>query len=322
MTAAHARFTRRLGLGRLWLHAVYQPWCRLRDRFHRGTAAEQQRTREGLDAMIVAASTLPRLDFPGPPVELHLLTGAAFWHQTAFCLHSFSLATRRSVAPSLYDDGTLTREQASLLARQFPRATVQSTDEIRARLDSLLPRDQFPRLRERWDHYPNIRKLIAPHLGSPRWRLVLDSDLLFFREPTALLQWLDAPVRPLVAADVETSYGYSRSLLRAVAGEAPPERINVGICGLRGDQLDWTQIEAWCDALISAENASYYLEQALVALLAVRRPFDLLPAHDYVTSPDDAELRAPRAVMHHYVAGTKVSYVRDQWRRFVPHHTP
>src|ERR1019366_5577461 len=114
---------------------------------------------------------------------------------------------------------------------------------------------------------PNIRKLTDPHVGTTDWKLVLDFDLLFFRAPELLVRWLDEPAAPLHAVDCETSYGYTRQLMNELAGSPVADCVNVGLTGLAGGQLDWDRLEFWCRRLIERGQASYYLEQALVAML-------------------------------------------------------
>ena len=46
-----------------------------------------------------------------------------------------------------------------------------------------------------------------------------------------------------------------------------PQRVNVGICGLKSDDLDWEQLESWCKTLIEQQGTHYYQEQALIAML-------------------------------------------------------
>ena len=147
---------------------------------------------------------------------------------------------------------------------------------------------------------------------------MLDSDLLFFRRPEFLLDWLAAPDRPLHAVDCEESYGYSRALMEQLSGAPIPRLVNVGLCGLRSEAIDWDELEAWTAGLQARERTNYYLEQALVAMLAARQPCAVAPAKDYVTLPGRAEVLAPRAVMHHYVANAKRWYFRHGWRHFVP----
>jgi len=169
-------------------------------------------------------------------------------------------------------------------------------------------------LRERWAAYPNIRKLTDVHVGSRGWKLVLDSDMLFFRRPEFLLAWLAAPTRPLHLVDVQESYGYSRALMRSLAGRPIPPLVNVGITGLASGSLDWERLERWCRELIAAEGTSYYLEQALIAMLVAGQLCAVAPAADYIVLPTETECRNPRAVLHHYVADSKRWYFRETWK--------
>jgi len=250
----------------------------------------------------------------GSPCELHLLSGRRFWYQTAFCLWTFARHAGLPIAPVIYDDGTLSEEFREPLARLFPGLRFHSQSEALARLDAHLPISRFPALRERWRNYPNLRKLTDPHVGCAGWKLVLDSDLLFFRRPALLVEWLDAPSQPLHAVDCVTSYGYSRSLLNELAGAPVADLINVGLIGLNSDELDWEKLEYWCRELIAREGTSYLLEQALVAMLVAGRSSAIAPAADYITLPRPPEAEACTAVMHHYVAHSKRWYFQTNWR--------
>ncbi len=232
-----------------------------------------------------------------------------------FCLWSFARHSARPLAPVIYDDGSLRADHQEPLARLFPSARFVARSKAVARLDQHLPAARFPFLRERWLNYPNIRKLIDPHLGSRGWKLVIDSDLLFFRRPQFLLDWLDRPDRPLHAVDCTTSYGYSRPLMSELAGAPVAELVNVGLTGLDSAALDWEHLEHWCAALITREKTSYYLEQALIAILVAGRECAIVPATDYITMPRPPEALECRAVMHHYVAGSKRWYFQHNWRK-------
>ncbi len=304
-------------LGKILLYGYHQPLDRLRDSMRNGGPIAEWITARNRREMTVAAARLPALPrWPDrPPVTLLLLTGRNFWDQTMFCLHSFARAAEVTVQAELYDDGTLESRHIELLQRLGPDVRIHRHADLRAQLDRHLPADRFPTLRERWEHYPNIRRLIDVHLGGGGWKLVLDSDLLFFRRPELLLRWLAAPDRPLFSVDCQESYGYSRPLMERLAGAPIPPLVNVGLCGLRSDALDWGEIEAWTAELIARERTSYYLEQALVAMLAARWPHVLAPAEEYVTKPSRVEAFAPRAVMHHYVDTSRRWLYRYGWRR-------
>lgn len=309
---------RALGLGRLALALWHQPVGRVRDSVLAGGPWQERRTSLGRAEMERAARELPTVASGyGAPLSLHVLTGRRFWFQTAFCLHTLATHSGRPLRATLYDDGTLTAEHAALLQRILPSTQIVSAGEIVARLDALLPPQRFPVLRQLWSSYPNIRKLIDPHLGAHGWKLVLDSDLLFFRAPTYLMRWIDHPAQPLHAVDVMSSYGYSDGLLRSVAGQRVTDRLNVGLCGLNSDELDWPRIEALCRSLIEAERHHYYLEQAVVAILLAGRDCAIAPEEDYITLPRPPEALACHAVMHHYVAHSKRWYFQHNWRRAI-----
>ncbi len=308
-------FVRQLGLGRAAYLLWHVPCGKIADSWRAGGPLQQWQTARGRAAMEAAAYQLPALpSFAGSPVELHLLTGRRFWYQTAFCLWTFAHRSGRPLAPVIYDDGSLAAPWRGELQRLFPAARFIDRAAAVSRLDAHLPVDRFPHLRERWLNYPNIRKLIDPHLGSNGWKLVIDSDLLFFRRPDFLLSWSDAPDRPLHAVDCETSYGYSRNLMEKLAGCPIADLVNVGLTGLKSDELDWDRLEAWTASLHAAERTSYYLEQALIAMLVAGRSCRVAPAADYVTLPRPPETERPTGVMHHYVAGSKRHYFRTCWR--------
>lgn len=306
----------RLGLGRLSYRLWHQPISRIRQSVAEGGPLQQWITAKGRRAMIHAASALPRqAETTAPPgPEVHFLTGRKFWDQTAFCLHSLQRHAGRVFPVVLHDDGTLDPPTTSLLRSLFPGAEIRSRAENDARLAALLPPDRFPFLHERRRRYPNILKLTDAHAGARGWRLVLDSDMLFFRRPDFLLDWLSYPHLPLHMVDVGDAYGYPERLMTELAGAPIPHSVNVGLTGLQSDTLDWEKLEYWCRRLITTHGTHYYLEQGLIAMLVAGKARAIAPAADYLLAPDDHECRVPRAVLHHYVGLSKRGYFRHAWR--------
>jgi hypothetical protein len=304
------------GLGRALYYAWHLPRGKVSECIRQGGPIEQWRTERGRAAMESAAYSLPVLSNlnGGPPLQIHILTGRRFWYQTAFCLWSFARHSSRHLMPIIYDDGSLEEQYSAPLSRLFPNARFVSQREIIEALDHSLPVSRYPVLRERHLRYPNIRKLIDVHAGQSGWKLVIDSDLLFFRRPSLLVEWLESPAQPLHAVDCETSYGYSRKMLDSLAGKPVAELVNVGLTGLNGSELDWDKLEFWCRELIKREGTHYYLEQALVAMLLAGQDCTIAPATDYVTLPRPPEALECRAAMHHYVSDSKRWYFRHCWR--------
>lgn len=247
-----------------------------------------------------------------------MLVGTRFWFMAAYALVSLQRQIDRALHVHLYDDGTLKPEQRKKLKTLAASATVHDRREIDARIATHLPEDRFPFIRERLRNYPNLKKLTDPHVGSVGPKLVMDADILFFREPSEMLRWCDGPSDILCATDVTESYGYSRPLMEELAGGTIPEKINVGITGLQSESLDWIEVERWCRELITREKTNYYLEQAIIAMLCVRRPFTQLGLARYITGPSDEQVLAGEGVMQHYVDLSKKEYFRSAWRGFTP----
>jgi hypothetical protein len=312
-------WARKLGLGVALYRLFYTP-KRFLERCVKQGVIELVQLHWAQHQMEQAASHLPPVvcDPAQPALEIYFLTGQQFWYQTCFCMHSLIQQTSLNLRPVLYDDGTLRSHHIQHIHHIFPNAIIFTVDEIQARLDKYLPVSQFPTLRSRRIYYPNLRKLTDIHAGSHGWKLVLDSDMLFFRPPTLLLEWLQSPHQPCHMVDVDTAYGYSPALMRQLAGVPIGDRINAGICGLNSDELDWDELEFWCETLIEKEGTHYYQEQALIAMLMTRQPCTVVPAHTYIVKPNQSEVLHPTAVLHHYVSDSKPWYFRHGWRHITP----
>ncbi len=256
-----------------------------------------------------------------PPQEdqpcLAFLTGRGYWEQSAFCLRSLQAQVPDRLWPVLFvDDGTLSPAHIRLLKSAFPGASFVSEPELQTELDRFLPAARFPTLREHRRWFPLLRKLTDVHAARPGPNLVLDADMLFHRSPDAIVAWMDDPALPLVMTDCKESYGYSRTILTSYASGAIPPGVNTGICGFNTSNIDWDDLERWTQSLLTLHGSSYFLEQALVALLLSARSHRQLPAADYRVAPEPGEILKPTAILHHYVSHTKRGYIRQAWHRY------
>lgn len=251
------------------------------------------------------------------PLKVYFLSGSRFWHQTCLCFYSLQQQTDLNLQLVVCDDGTLTPQYQNQIQRIFPTSEFLLAEAINEQLDRVLPVSQFPTLRARRLVYPNLRKLTDIHIFGQGWKLVLDSDMIFFRPPTQLLNWFQQPQRPCHMVDVETAYGYSPELMTSLAQASIPERVNVGVCGLNSSQLDWQALEDWCRILIEKEGTHYYQEQALIAMLMAQQDCEVVSAEDYIVQPLQEEVRQPQACLHHYVAASKPWYFRYGWKQII-----
>jgi len=261
-----------------------------------------------------AASGLsPVRSFPdGLPV--YFLTGRDYLYQTLFCIQSLVKASQTKFKFILIDDGTFNPEIIGTINKLVLGAEVVTKSIIENNLQQLLPAHSYPVLNYKRKVYPHLKKLTDIHsLEGPPWKLVLDSDMLFLKEPKALINWLERPDQPVYMLDSSESYGYSRKLMQYLCGMKTPELLNVGAIGLKSACINWSLLETWIKTLEEKEGGSYYLEQALTAMLVGDKPATILNADDYKVNP----LTFPgkeNEVLHHYVDLSKALYFKKAWR--------
>ena len=266
------------------------------------------------------ARAVPGFDLPEPPpaagqepLPLHLLIGARYLAEACLVSHSLAWATGRPVAPHFYDDGTLAPDDCALLRAKLPRSRFFLKPEIANRLAEILPEDRFPCLRRLRPAYPHLRKLTDVHLFPGEWKLVSDADVLFFRPPTELLAHVAAREATHMV-DIQPAYGVPRAALERLAGCPVHEKVNVGLCHLRSPDIDWDFVEHCAASLLVEYGFSYYLEQALTAILLARAHAVPL-GDDYVVYPAPATARrADRAALH-YVDDSRSFYYDFAWRQ-------
>ena len=305
-----------LSLGRIAYKLVFEPLGRVKRSLREGGPIEQRRDRVGHEAMREAASALPALREPpgGGLRQIHFLSGPKYWHQTLFCFVSLQLRLPFCVTPLIYDDGRMDEPTREALRRVVPWMRFVDEAETAARLDALLPEARYPALHARRRVYPHLRKLTDIHIGSKEFRLVADSDMLFFGIPDELATWFARPDW-FYMQDAFTAYGYPTDYLANLAGAPVPEPVNVGLYAVDGTVIDWDRVEHWCARQIADHGPRYLQEQALTAMLFAGREAIVLPRERYVVRPNHSEGNNPTAVLHHYVDISKRSYFRSGWRQ-------
>jgi len=245
---------------------------------------------------------------------VYFLTGKKYWHQTAFCLYSLQKSTIEAQVDAIFiDDGSLDKDLIRQINRQFPSSTIKTKSEINNSIEEHLPHSKYPLLNRKREIYPHIRKLTDVHIGSNGWKLVLDSDMLFFRNPGQIITWLKKTNSPFFLHDPFTSYQYSFDLMQSLCKEKVRTNLNVGAIGLKSESINWTFLEDWTAAMEESEGSSYYLEQALSAMLVAGQMVEIADPAQYIVLPDEHEALLPSAVMHHYVAESKEWYLKRSW---------
>jgi hypothetical protein len=299
------------------IDAVYRnPRAKI-SRFRRfGGYLEYKKMLAGEVDMEMCAERLPPVQSFDDGFPVFFLTGHKYFHQTLYCIRSLSMVAGKRLRITIVDDGSFDSGLIGRVSRQLPGAALITQGVIDQKLNELLPAEIFPNLRSRREVYPHLRKLTDVHTISCAlgWKLVLDSDMLFWREPLEIMNWLKNPDRPIYMTDCEECYGYSRESMEALTGDRVPLELNVGVIGLHSGSIDWEKVEYWIGKLEQTQGTSYFLEQALTAMLIGTEPSLVLPAQTYQVNPTGGEPE-PECILRHYVDLSKKDYFNRAWRK-------
>jgi hypothetical protein len=261
---------------------------------------------------------LPAVQSYADGLPLYFLTGEKYLYQTLFCIQSLSKSCSEKFRFFLVDDGSFTTDIIKQINTCLPGANVITQSIIEQNIRDKLPEDIYPGLINKRKTYPHIKKLIDIHvLPFKGYKIVLDSDMLFWNKPKDVIKWLKNPEKPIHMVDCEQSYGYSIPLMEKLAGNKIPDKVNVGIIGLNSDVINWGQVETWVNELEATEGKTYYLEQALSAMLVAGKDCLVLKKTDYIVNPSEAEISASKGCLHHYVAASKKGYFDVAWRKVI-----
>lgn len=260
-----------------------------------------------------------------PPVISHtdglpvyFLTGKKYLYQTLYCITSLTAATSQKFNFILVDDGSFDDSLIKRTSRQLPGVQIITRQQIDHNLQLLLPESHYPVLHQKRQVYPHIKKLTDVHtIPGSNWKLVLDSDMLFWDTPQAIIAWLKDAQKPLHMVDCAEAYGYSIPLMQQLAGTAIKPLLNVGAIGLNSRAINWPKVEHWVATLEQQEGTSYYLEQALSAMIIGNDDAVALPAASYIVNPDKTAITTTRGVLHHYVDLSKEGYFKTAWKHFL-----
>lgn len=263
---------------------------------------------------LVAAKLPPSKSYPdGLPI--YFLTGREYLYQTLFCISSLIKASSAKFHFTLIDDGTLNENLVKRINAQLPGAEIITAATIEENLEIVLPASRYPTLRAKRKVYPHLRKLTDIHIHQTNpWKLVLDSDMLFWNDPVELISWLKHPDKPLHLIDCINSYGYSNQLMERLCQTKIKPMINVGAIGFNSNSINWDDLESWIKTLEATEGTSYYLEQALTAMLLGNQDSVTLAASDYIVNPDSTQVHQKTGILHHYVDTSKESYFKIAWQ--------
>lgn len=260
---------------------------------------------------ILAARAYPETD--DRSCEIHVLTSAADWLNLIWALKSFYCFTGRRYALCIHDDGTLDAQACWQLQRAFPNARLVRRDEADPHMAALLA--SYPRCRRFRDQNKLALKVFdfIAYLKSERM-LLLDSDILFFSKPVALLELVENPAVTFNTLNKDWQYGYSIDLGKtgAMLDFTCPPLINSGLGLVHKSSINFE----WVDEFLGLPDIlshSHRIEQTLIALCSAKFGFKMLPQeYDVHAGPGNAA-----APCRHYTGPIRHLMFSEGMRRLV-----
>lgn len=237
-------------------------------------------------------------------VSLHMVVGHDMLQMGLLALRSFEFHTRHRWSPWIHDDGSLTERDFDLLALHFPDSQIV----WRSRADQEVPGGlaDYPACRDhRLRHHWFLKVFDTRHYAPGERYIILDSDIVFFRRPAAVLDWVEGGADEMwVMEDEREKYSQPRKEIEAALGVPMLERANSGLdlvpkAAARLDLAD--RFLALC-----ADSARQYafLEQTIFGLWASAwGRGGLLSREEYEISWNT--FRGPRALCRHYIGPSK-----------------
>ena len=221
----------------------------------------------------VLATAPVTADVPGrSSVEIHLLCHRGDHLCAIWALKSFYRTSGVRWSAVIHVQGACTAAMMRRFRRHVPGARLILQDEADTRVHQRLG-DRYPRLIEARRQSPFMMKLIDPVLLTQADRIViLDSDVLFFREPRELCAHvLSAPPDTwLFQRDPQSTYNLTEADAQSAFGIRLPERVNSGIAVVPRALVDLDL----CERLLEhpdVRRPSGWIEQTLYALCAGAR---------------------------------------------------
>jgi hypothetical protein len=234
--------------------------------------------------------------------EIHVLTSKDDLLNLLWALKSFYAVSSRRYAICVHEDGTFSEKEYSLLRTHFPDARIiwkRDADVEVSKVLAAYPRCQAFRLN-------NVLapKIFDSFIFRESDRVVLfDTDLLFFKEPTAFSKRAEDPGYRLNVfnGDVGTAYTVDPEAVRECVGREVVSRVNTGFGLVHARSIQWEWIEEFLALPGILDGHFWRIEQTLFALCSSRYGAELLPVEYSVRLVGSVGERP----MRHYVGAIR-----------------
>ncbi len=246
-------------------------------------------------------------------VPVHVLTSGRDWRLAAWMLASWFCTTEQGWPVVIHDDGTLPADARTVFQKLFHTARVIPRGEADASLRRVL--HAFPFCADYRALSPRALKLFdTVHFATSNRLIVLDSDVLFFKEPREILDWTAAEKGECWFNEGAAEEAViSSTEAREEFGVRLWQRVNSGICLLEKSAIDLD----FCDralaetSLLRGEVSR--VEPTLFSLCASRHGRGGLLPKSYEVSLQ--RVAAEAAISRHYAGPMRERFFTEGLER-------
>jgi len=223
----------------------------------------------------VAGAALARFRRPERREEsasVHMLVSSRTWHAGLLAAASFEFFTGRRWPLFIHEDGTVGVDARAEIGRVLPGVTFVPRAEADARAAEAFAGCPLSLAhRAKYNLFLKFADTLA-YADRERF-IVLDSDVLFFREPSEILAWADSGSREcLYNEDTREKFCIPRGEVAARAGAELLPRFNSGLVLMQKAAMRTGRTEEFFAQIGDAAHAPQFFEQTLYALMASENP--------------------------------------------------
>lgn len=237
------------------------------------------------------------------PISLHMLVSSTTWHAGVLAMISFEFFTRRKWDLHMHEDGTVSAADQARIEKILPGVRFVPRSEADERAQEFL-QDHPQCLEARGRHNLFLKFSDTPAFAPHDRFIVLDSDVIFFKPPTEILEWADSGSEKVwFNEDTKDGYCIAADLVEEAMEVPMWSKVNSGLALVPAKAISLDLSEKMLRHFWETAWHPKFFEQTLFALNASawNRGGMLPPTYNI----NWGYLRAPGSICRHYVGDFK-----------------
>ena len=233
----------------------------------------RQKARQGCAAVgrkVFADTAISLHRRPAPAVEdptVHMLVSSRTWHAGLLAAVAWEHHTGRRWRFFIHEDGTVDDEARNRIRVVLPDVRLVPRTESDEKLRVVL-RDHPRCLAQRSQHNLFLKFTDFAAFAPGRRFIVLDSDVIFFRPPAEILEWVDCGSDAYhYNEDTKEKFCIPRAYLEEALGVVMWPRFNSGLVLVPRAAIDLDLAERLLSTFEQSAHHPQFFEQTLYALM-------------------------------------------------------